>query len=169
MFNTYGIRSINRDTFNSKYHDNLHYPRIQRNIVVTALRLNNAVLNVSGYIPGVSLVSGCARMAIGTGIIVTTLAIGERKASEGIIIGRWYDEAIGTGIGQIARGVLEALVPFGWVANAALDVIATPLNLTKEVEASIVCEECMTGGQSGHVRPHNDVNYPLPFCLLHVV
>ncbi|WP_154017919.1 hypothetical protein [Candidatus Protochlamydia phocaeensis] len=133
---------------------------------MTALRINNAVLNVLGYIPGVSVVSGCVRMAIGAGIIGVTLAIGDRKASSGDIIGRWYDEAIGTGIAQIVRGALEAIVPFGWVANATLDVIATPFNLSKEIEGSSVCAGCMMGS---HVSPHSDVDYPFPLWLLHLV
>ncbi|VHN99660.1 hypothetical protein [Candidatus Rhabdochlamydia sp. T3358] len=168
MPNTYGIRSVNRETFNQKYHEHLRFPRAARNVVVTALRVNNAVLNVSGYIPGVSLVSGCVRAVIGTGIIGVTLAIGEREASSGAIIGRWYDEAIGTGMTQIARGALEALVPFGWVVNAALDIAATPFNLAKEVEGSLVCDGCMTGG-GRHEPPHDDANYPIPFRLLHLV
>jgi len=171
MFNTYGIRSVNRETFNTKYHDNLFIPRPLRNAVITTLRINNAVLNVLGYIPRarVSFVSGCVRMSIGAGIIGVTLAIGDRKASSGAIIGHWYDEAIGTGIAQIARGALDALVPFGWIANAAFDVIATPFNLGKEVEGSLACDECMMGGENGHVRPHDDVNYPFPFWLLYLV
>lgn len=169
MLNTYGIRSVNRETFNTRYHDNLYFPRALRNVVITALRINNAVLNVLGYIPGVQHVSGCVRMVIGASIIGVTLAIGDRNAKTGPIIGRWYDEAILTGIAQIARGALEALVPYGWVANVALDVIATPFNLGKEVEGSLMCEECMMGGESGHVRPHDDANYPLPFGLLHLV
>ncbi|HEV3269298.1 MAG TPA: hypothetical protein VGZ69_01465 [Candidatus Rhabdochlamydia sp.] len=60
MLNNYEIRSVNRDTFNMRYHDHLNFPR----------PLRNAVLNASGYIPGVSLVSGCARMSIGAGIVL---------------------------------------------------------------------------------------------------
>lgn len=65
--NTYGIRSINRETFNTRYHDNLYFPKELRDIVVTA----------------------------------------------------------GTSLAQITCGALEALVRFGWVANAVLDVVAT--------------------------------------------
>lgn len=167
MLNTYGIRSVNRETFNMSYHDHLEYPRPLRNVVVTALRVNNGVLNVLGYIPGVSLVSGSLRMAIGAGFIGVTLAIGDRKANNGAIIGHWYDEAIKTGIAQITRGALEALVPFGWIANASLDVIATPFNLSKEIEGSLTCEECMMMG-GNHIRPHQDAEYPTPLWLLHL-
>jgi len=166
MLNTYGIRSVNRETFNTRYHDDLYFPRPVRDAVVTALRVNNAVLNVLGYIPGVSLGSGCVRMAVGVGIIGVTLAIGDRNARSGAIIGRWYDEAILTGIAQIARGALEAFVPFGWVLNAAFDVIATPFNLAKETQGSLACEGCMMGG---HVRPHEDTSYPFPLWFLQLV
>ena len=165
--NTYGIRSINRETFNTKYHDNLYFPKEIRDIVITALRIHNGILNVLGYIPGVSTVSGSIRMATGLIIVCVTLAIGDRNAMEGAIVGRWYDEALGTGMAQIVRGALEALVPFGWVANAALDVIATPINLSKEVEGSMACEGCMRGGS--HARPHDDADYPGPLGILHLV
>ncbi len=171
MLNTYGIRSINRETFNTVNHDALFFPRVVRNIAVTALRVNNAIFNVLGYIPGVSTISGCVRMTTGLAMIAVTLAIGDRNSDEGVIIGRWYDEALLTGIAQTARGALEAFVPFGWAANAALDVVATFINLPKEMVASMACEECMYGGSiddASHVRPHDDVDYPFPLFLLHL-
>lgn len=169
--NTYGIRSVNRKTFNTRHQENITFPRPLRNVAITALRITNAVLNVLGYIRGIqglSFISGCTRMVIGAGIIGVTLAIGERDTKVGNIVGRWYDEAIGTGIAQIARGALEALVPYGWSVNVILDMIATPTNLSKEFGVSMVCEGCMRI-ESDHVRPHNDVNYPFPFMLLHLV
>lgn len=60
------------------------------------------------------------------------------NATQGAIIGHWYDEALLTGITQIARGALEAFVPFGWVANASLDAIATIYNLGKELSAAYI-------------------------------
>ncbi|HEV3269299.1 MAG TPA: hypothetical protein VGZ69_01470 [Candidatus Rhabdochlamydia sp.] len=67
---------------------------------------------------------------------------------------------------QIACGALEALVPFGWVINAAFDVVATGFNLNKEIEGLSVYAGCMDGEHAG---PHNDVDYPLPFLPLHLV
>lgn len=160
MCNTYGLHSINRKTFNIMHRDSLYYPKEVRDIIVTALRLHNGVLNVLGYIPGVSFFSGCARILTGTVILLVTLAIGERNAHTGMIIGRFYDEALLTGVSQLARGILEAFVPFGWVANATLDVIATYFNLTTAVEGSLNCEGCMGGGRSDHRPPHDDVSYP---------
>lgn len=164
--NTYGIRSINRKSFNTRYHDGLYFPKEIRDIVVTALRVHNGILNVLGYIPGVSLVSGSIRMATGFAIVCVTLTIGDRNAMRGAIIGHWYDEAIGTGLAQIVRGALEAFVPFGFIANAVLDVVATPINLANELEGSMACEGCMS---ESHTRPHEDVNYPGPLGILHFV
>lgn len=160
MLNTFGFHSINRHTFNMREHDQLNYPRTVRNIIVTALRINNAVLNVLGYIPGTSLMSGSARILIGTGLLAVTLAIGDRKATSGTIIRRWYDEAIVTGITQIARGALEAIVSFGWVATSLLDIIGTLRNLRKDALPS--CTDCKRR------HPHDDVVYPFPLSILHL-
>lgn len=164
--NTYGIHSVNTETFNLSYHDSLNYPRPLRNVVVTALRVTNLVLNVLGYIPGVKFVSGCIRMALGLAIVGVTTAIGDRNASQGLIIGRFYDEAITTGISQIARGALEALVPYGWVVNATLDVVATPFNVLKELKNASMCPGCIADGN--HIRPHDDAEYPLPLFPLYL-
>lgn len=168
MLNAYGICSVNRHTFNTRYHDNVYMPRALRNVVITALRIHNGILNVLGYIPTISPISGCVRMTTGLGIIAATLAMGKRHATEGAIIGHWYDEALLTGIAQVARGALEAVVPFGWILNAISDVAATPLNLINQVEGSMACEECMGGGRN-HVTPHGDANYPLLLNFLYLV
>ena len=163
--NTYGLRSINTNTFNLKWHTNYVYPQQVRNALVTFLKVHNLTLNILGYIPGVSVVSGCVRMKTGLIMCAVTLAIGERNATEGKIIGHWYDEALLTGITQIARGALEAFVPFGWVANASLDTIATIYNVRKELSASSLYIRYM---QYDHHGPYPDPEYPFPFWLLHL-
>lgn len=165
MLNTYGIRSVNRNTFNPEPYDDVFFLRAKRNVVVTALRINNVVLNVLGYMPAVSFVSGCVRMAIGASIIGITLIIGDPKAHSGAITGRFYREAILTGVAQIARGALEALVPFGWVANVALDFLATPFNLKTEFKES---RACPSGCMDCDKHAHKDPNYPFPFQILYV-
>jgi len=162
--NTWGLRSINCDTFNTKYHSDYFYPKEFRDIVVTALRLTNLTLNVLGYIPAVSFFSGMARIGVGLSICALTLAVGQRNAQQGIIIQHWYDEALLTGISQIARGVLEAFVPFGWAANAALDLFGTFSNLTKECQLASTCPGCMAYASHG---PHPDADYPLPLFWLY--
>ena len=72
-----------------------------------------------------------------------------------MIIQPFYDEALLTGISQIARGGLEALVPSGWMVNALLDAIFTIPNLL----STISCNHC-TG------LLHSDPKY---FPLLQVL
>jgi hypothetical protein len=164
--NTYGLRSVNTGTFNLKWHTNYTYPERGRNILVTGLKMHNLTLNVLGYIPGVSLFSGCARILSGIIICAVTLAVGDPTASKGVIIGHWFKEALLTGITQIARGVLEAFVPYGWIVNATLDVTATVHNFLAEFSNSSVCTGCM--GYTNH-GPYPDPKYPFPFSLLNLV
>ncbi|WP_075882684.1 hypothetical protein [Candidatus Protochlamydia sp. W-9] len=164
--NTYGLRSINTDTFNLKWHTNYKYPRQVRNTLVTFLKIHNLTLNILGYIPGVSIVSGCVRMGSGLMMCAVTLAVGERNATRGAIIGHWYDEALLTGITQIARGALEAFVPFGWIANVSLDAIATIYNVNKEINVTSACTGCMEGVNH---EPYPNPKYPFPFWLLYLV
>src|ERR1700722_17342343 len=98
--NTYGLRSINTDTFNLKWHTNYVYRQQTRNALVTFLKVHNLTLNILGYIPGVSIVSGCVRIGTGLFMCDITLTVGERNAKQGAIIGHWYDEALLTGITQ---------------------------------------------------------------------
>jgi len=164
--NTYGLRSVNTDTFNLKWHTNYTYPQEARNVVVTLLKVHNLTLNILGYIPGISVVSGSLRIGTGLLMCVVTLAVGERDAEQGVIIGHWYDEALFTGVSQIGRGIFEAFVPFGRTVNAILDSIGTVWNLGKELGNASVCPGCM---QYANHRPYPDPKYPLPFSLLHLV
>lgn len=162
--NTFGLHSINIGSFNLKHHTNYTYPREARNVLVTFLKAHNLILNILGYSRN-SRISGCVR--IGTGLIMcsVTLAIGERKATSGVIIRHWYDETLLTGITQIVRGALEAFAPSGRVVNALLDVVATVPNLGKEISAASTCQGCMEYLSHG---PHQDPEYPFPFWLLNL-
>ncbi|CRX39475.1 hypothetical protein [Estrella lausannensis] len=166
--NTWGIRSINRETFNIKPNDSLYMPIQVRNVAITAMRIWNIVMNILGYIPGVQIVSGALRIVAGIAIAGFTAAIGEREATCGPIIGRWYDEAINTGMAQIVRGALEALIPFGFIANASLDIIATPLNIYKEIcppPRSVPADRETLFVQAA---PYPDIIYPVPLGILHL-
>lgn len=171
--NTWGIYSVNTTTFNNCREEErrIYYPKNCRDKIYTALKLNNLTFNILGYIPGVSIVSGSIRMAVGAAIVGTTLCIGDRKAEEGVIIGRFYDEAIATGVAQIARGALEAFVPFGHLANLALDVVATPWNVTRSALWNMHC-----GGHGEMFDPCTICSietkapeYPLLVTPLHLV
>lgn len=131
--NTYGLCSINSKTFNQSYDSSLTYPKKSRDVIVTALRLYNATFSALGFIPGVRFYSGCTRMLVGAAIVAITLAIGEKKGDEGIIIGKWYDEALATGCAQLARGAFEAFVPYGQIVNFTLACVATYYNILATV------------------------------------
>ena len=164
MFNTYGIDSINGYTFN-QLADNITFPKQIRDVITTALRLHNLCLNILGYIPGVSIISGSVRILSGIVICTVTGLCGDRNASHGCIIKRLYDEAMITGIAQIARGALEAFIPFGKFVNAALDVIGTPVNLHQSLSFIGVtkCPESCTS------KPHAEPDYPWFFWPLNLV
>ncbi|QZA58837.1 hypothetical protein [Candidatus Rhabdochlamydia porcellionis] len=91
-----------------------------------------------------------------------TLAVGERDAMEGFIVGHWYDECLFTGITQIGRGALEAFVPCGQIINASLDVIATTQNIQQELVS-------YPSGRGNYNRPYPDPKYSFPFLFLHLV
>ncbi len=158
--NTYGLFSVNERTFNRSHMDDLDFPVETRNTIVTALRIHNGVLNILGYIPVISIASGCVRIGSGAAIIATTLAIGDRNAEEGAVIGRWYDEALRTGIAQIVRGVFESMVPFGQVVNLLADIVATPFNFGAGIEDISMKCDCTT-------PPYPDPHYS--FQLLYFV
>jgi hypothetical protein len=166
--NTYGLRSVNTNTFNLRPHTPLFFPKKGRDILVTFLRVHNLCLNILGYIPGVSFISGCVRIGIGAITCTVTLLVGDRQASKpGPIIGHWYDEAMLTGITQIARGSLEALVPCGWIANASLDCVFTIWNIKTELGHASTCTGCED--YEDHDPPHPDPSYPFPFWVLKLV
>jgi hypothetical protein len=130
-----------------------------RNGANALLRVNNLLFNVLGYFPEIQRISGLIRMGIGFSIVAVTLQIGTPIAGPGPITGCWYDEALLTGIAQIFRGSMEALIPYGSVVNACLDVFGTVINIRAERHFD----------PSEHPRHHPDPSYWLPFKLLHLV
>lgn len=155
--NTYGLFSVNVATFNQVPGSDIIFPQSTRDTIVRLLKIHNCVLNVLGYIPFVSCVSGLVRMGTGTGICIATLALGNPNEESGIIIGRLYDEALYTGITQICRGILEVCFPVGWFVNIALDVVATPFNCIAGAHYS--------DARENGVSPHPDPQFPFPICL----
>ncbi len=164
--NTYGIRSINAASFNApryvKGNPVIDLPLSIRDLANTVLRINNLTLNILGYIPGVKHISGCVRMGIGGTIILLTLALGTPTASTGLIIGRWYDEALLTGIAQVTRGALEAFVVFP--INLIGDVAGTVCNLSTEIShASYSCGDDIFEMENTrrNAPPYCDPDYPI--------
>jgi len=164
--NTFGFHSINAATFNTQWGSNLAYPRDSRNVVYSAFKVNNLAFNILGYIPGVSVVSGSIRMVIGVAIVIGTLCVGDPNAKRGAIIGPWYWEALATGVSQIARGALEAFVPYGQFVNLGLDIVATPWNSIR----SLTWDDRGCGDmEPGGVGPYDKPDYPLLLKPLHLV
>ena len=186
--NTYGLRSINAHTFNGscKQHakscDNKHdyefgcgiawqisnedcnyeewlIPAKVRDGVNTLLRINNLLFNVLGYFPETRRVSGLIRMGIGFSIFAVNLKIGTPTPGPGPITGRWYGEALLTGIAQVFRGSMEALTPYGSIVNACLDILGTVSNIQAERHFD----------PSEHPHHHPDPSYWLPFQFLRLV
>ncbi|MFI5342687.1 MAG: hypothetical protein ACHQUC_00530 [Chlamydiales bacterium] len=172
--NTYGLLTINSTTFNRDYHPTFTYPKAARDVIITFLKIHNLTLNILGYMSKFSPISGCVRIVSGCAIIATTLTIGDPKARKGVIIDRWYSEALLTGVAQVARGVFEAFVPYGKIINAGLDVIGTVVNLLKIASNThIGCAECERlsdiDQRSPNEEPHPGPNYYLPLMFLDLV
>lgn len=168
MANTFGLFSINNSTFNQQLSYPATYPKPMRDTVVTVLRIHNLALNVLGYIPIISVFSGCIRILTGLAIGEATIAFGDRDADRGMIVGHWYDEALCTTVAQISRGVLEAFVPMGMTYNLILDAIGTVINLANIYIGPVVEEERLIAEGFDYCRdeptiqmrsPHPEPNY----------
>lgn len=155
-FNTYGLHSVNGSTFNRKVNEGLSYPRDSRNVIVTSFRVHNLALRVMEYLPSTFMIAGALRIASGALMVGTALAIGNRNALVGAIIGRFYDETIETGIAQITRGVLTLAGPIGFVANAVFDLLATKGNISKTLNNYYT-----TYPMSAYNIPYREPAYPL--------
>lgn len=165
--NTYGLFSVNCQSF--QIGGDVQVSPRARIVGVTYLKVHNMTLNILGYvplihscflnrivgyIPGVSLLSGTVRVAFGLTVLTSTLIAGDPDSKQGGLTGRLYYESLITAITQIARGILEAFVPFGWTANLVADVIATPYNFSNRTSLA---------------EPIGEPNYPLAFKWLAIV
>lgn len=123
--------------------------------------------NYSNFQAAVSI-SGCVRIGIGFSIVVLVLALGDPNAKQGLIIGRWYNEALLTGVAQMARGILEASGPFGNTVNMYLDIAGTYCN--SQIEYT---HFQYTGGweeedfvERAKKTPWTEPQYPIPLIPL---
>ena len=190
-FNTYGLRSINAYTFNGAHKKHISQRPFQgckskedgyisteectyeiwkiparvHNYVNALLRINNLIFNVLGYFPRTKEISGLIRMGIGCSIFVVTLVIGTPTAGPGPITGRWYGEALLTGIAQVFRGSMEASTCYGNIGNVinwCLDVFATLSNINADGLSAL-------STLSENSYDHPDPDYWLPFQFLRLV
>jgi hypothetical protein len=160
MLNTWGLCSIRDTTFNLKHHTNYgsSFSRQNRDVIVTGLRIHNICLDILGYFRDVSGISGYIRMFSGLTLCVVTLTVGNRRAQEGFLIQHWYDEALVTGLSQIARGALEAFIPYGRVINLSLGFIATLLPYPQDRYWDT--SACLRCSNFKNHRPLDDTMYP---------
>jgi hypothetical protein len=160
-FNTYGLHSVNGGTFNQNVNSSLTYPKEVRDVIVTGLRIHNLALRVMEYLPSTFIISGALRMCTGAAMIGATLAIGERDAQYGAIIGRYYDEALNTGAVQMARGALTLTGPIGVIANVIFDLLATGMAVNQSIHANYT-----TYAYGAAPLPHKEPLYPFPLNIL---
>src|SRR5687768_3373199 len=162
-FNTWGLRSIRTDSFNEPKDGSGNQTPFDRSLLVTVLRVHNLVLNVLGYIPGISFYSGHVRMA--TGLAMCAVAQLHLKNNNDIYMEEYYVETLQTGIAQIARGALEAYFQYGPYFNAFLDVSSTLVNVFKEYTLRKGSDDFLINTEYAEENPQ----YPLPLRFLYVV
>lgn len=164
---TYGIFSVNQNTFNVEIYQGRYIPNPTRDLVVTALRLNNLVLHILGYISRLSPISGCIRIGIGAAITIITTAIMNRNAYSGTVVGRWHDEGILIGMAQVFRGVIEAFIPYSLIINGMLDIIGTGVNVMEKIHIDTANAQAFAGDEQAYL--YDKPKYPCPFSLLYWV
>lgn len=168
--NTYGLRSINDFTFNLHRRDNTHeYPKNLRDSVVTLFRIHNCVLDILGYIPRTSKVSGSVRMLTGFCVFLAPIVAGKKEVKDGesaFITGPWYSECLRTGGWQVLRGALEAYVSYGKVINVCIGFFATIQNFLSNQRQHKNSDEPDT---TTTTKPHKDPDYPFILGFLNFV
>ncbi|MDF2550631.1 MAG: hypothetical protein K0S07_1698 [Chlamydiales bacterium] len=139
---TWGFDSINNKTFNNKYDGSIVIHKDLRDRLIPLLKIRNVALDILGYIPVISIVSGVCRIALGVFMLKFVNTHGNREAKRGMIIGRFYDEAKTQAICQILRGILEVST-VGIGINIALGCYSTlyrncNVEIHKEVYTNIM-------------------------------
>ena len=175
--NTFGLNSINRQTFNIDIKENqkASCKKYQRDRLFTVLKLHNLVLNILACIPKYTKGAACIRLASASILILTTLIAGNRNTEKGFLIGTFYDEAIITGIAQIVRATLEIYIPLGPYGHLALDIIATPINIAQNfgIESFDHFRDLLEDENHSFTektviqeKSHKNPDYPIPISFL---
>lgn len=176
--NTFGIHAVNQKTFNIASDHKSFDPSFEkfstyRRFALAALRVHNATLNILGYLPIISTISGCVRMA--TGLATVSLAAVVRiwikvsnskgELSSYVKNETFVNEALTTGVAQMTRGFFEAIVPGGWVINASLDIIGSVVHFPDYIMELVGCEPeelDINDEYREDLHPHKDWKYPFP-------
>lgn len=163
--NTWGFCSINTTTFNQGWGGRVEYPRPMRNMVVGYLKTHNLILGTLGYIPGVSIFTGGARVLFGLGLAIGVKSTQKRDAVNGMIIGKFYDESIRTGQAQVVRGLIE-MTGLSLFINGAIGTVATVCNVCIIWDAKT---KHISAFDKPKVLPHKGPKYRHVFKLMHLV
>lgn len=169
MINTYGLRSINSNSFSfpiQRDQKQNEFLTKSRNLIVTVFKVQNLCLNIMGYIPAVALYSGLFR--IGSALLTKAvfLSLSFYANDKDDVLKKWSDEAQVMANAQIARGILEAFLPFGHVVNFYLDTFGTVKNLSSELYSYTLSTIC--NGQQEYQKNQDPV-YPYPMGVLNLV
>ncbi len=167
--NTYGIRSVNSDSFCYKMHadaSNNEFLKNTRNIIVTIYKVHNFILNILGYIPFFCVYSGAIRA--GTALLTKAIILAHNLYFDGSneSIKKWKDEAEVTANTQFARAALEAFLPFGHVVNFYLDGFGTIKNISAELYSVVISK---IWGENLEYQKNKDPQYPFPLGFLNIV
>lgn len=177
MFATWGIHAVNTTTLNVDH--SVHYPRPARNLLVTGLRLLNLLCGLTAYAAffGVFPTLGCpvltwwqdqshgARVLVGAAITMVTWLFGDRNASRGLIIQRFYTEALTIGLSQVMRAMLEygySVTPIAVACNLCLDAVGTWKSLPHLLSFS------REDSEVSWCIPFPEPKYPLPLLFLYL-
>ncbi|MBN2479402.1 MAG: hypothetical protein JXA94_04165 [Parachlamydiales bacterium] len=180
MFNTYGLHSINDQTFHIDLIQGELPLKAQRKSVYTALKLNNLVFNFIGYLPYYSKVSGSLRMGLWFAAMFAPNLLKSERISpkdgpnklfkkiqtelKSEAIKPWIKEYYSTCALQIIRGFLESFYPNGKIANLLFDVISTPINMSN-IKKTNFLDDFIDGG----VDPNATTKYKGLFKFLNYV
>ena len=122
--NTFGIFPINQHTFNRNNQTKVTYPQGVRDIVINSFAVYTLSLNMLSYTKFYRI-AAIARCLVGASFYLFTVCVGNRDAKRGLIIGHFYDEAIVTGVAQVARGMVDLWASNRAAVNAGLDLVSS--------------------------------------------
>jgi hypothetical protein len=165
--NTYGLRSINSDSFVYQVPQDTQNSELlkrTRNLIVTVFKVQNLFLNILGYIPALSLYSGSFRAT--SAVITKAVFFSVSKTSSNETLKKWAAEAQSTANAQLLRAAFETILPFGHVTNFYLDLCATFKNISLEAYKSALSKVCRGNEQ---YQKNEDPIYPFPLGILNLV
>jgi hypothetical protein len=157
MYNTFGLHSINANTFNPAIeNEKTDFSSESRDTLLLIARVSNTVLHLLEWIPFTCVIAGTARMCTGAAVAGLTLFAGQHGLS-----GKLYEESLETGIAQVARGFAVTTGPTARIALFVLDVLLTQRN----IESTITAQN--SDSHSYHTIPYKEVPYSPHLFILY--